>query len=55
VFQELVRPVFSLLERGPLADSCSYISYDSLREIGGQKHLSHLSDSVLDEYAEEVE
>jgi hypothetical protein len=55
VFQELTRPVFSLLERGPLAESCSYLSYDSLREIAAQRHLSHLSDSVVDEYAEEVE
>ena len=49
------RPVFSLLEKGPLAESCTYLSYDSLRELGDQKHLSHLSDTVLDEYAEEAE
>ncbi len=55
VFQEIRRPVFSLLERGPLAESCTYLSYDSLRELAEQKHLSHLSDSVLDEYAEEAE
>ena len=55
VFQEIRRPVFSLLEKGPLADSCTYLSYDSLRELAAQKHLAHLSDSVLDEYAEEAE
>lgn len=55
VFQEIRRPVFSLLERGPLADSCTYLSYDSVREINGLKHLGHFSDSVLEEYAEEVE
>ncbi len=55
VFQEIRRPVFSLLERGPLAESCTYLSYDSLRELAAQKHLSHLSDTVLDEYAEEAE
>lgn len=55
VFQEIRRPVFSLLERGPLAESCTYLSYESLRELAGQKHLSHLSDTVLDEYAEEAE
>jgi hypothetical protein len=55
VFQEIRRPVFSLLEKGPLAESCTYLSYDSLRELGAQKHLAHLSDTVLDEYAEEVE
>jgi len=55
VFQELKRPVFSLLERGPLSEKCSYLSYDSLREIASDRHLAHLSDSVLDDYSEEVE
>jgi len=55
VFQEIRRPVFSLLEKGPLAESCTYLSYDSLHELGAQKHLAHLSDTVLDEYAEEAE
>ena len=55
VMQEIRRPVFSLLERGPLAESCTFISYDSLQELSSLKHLSHLSDSVLDEYAEEAE
>src|SRR6187401_82951 len=26
VFQEIRRPVFSLLEKGPLAESCTYVS-----------------------------
>ena len=55
VFQEIRRPVFSLLEKGPLAESCTYLSYDSLRELGAQRHLAHLSDTVLDEYAEVAE
>ncbi len=55
VFQEIRRPVFSLLEKGPLAESCTYLSYDSCRELGTLKHLSHLSDTVVDEYAEEAE
>lgn len=55
VFQEIRRPVFSLLEKGPLAESCTYLSYDSIRELAAQKHLAHLSDTVLDEYAEEVD
>ena len=33
----------------------AYLSYESLRELVGQKPLSHLSDTVLDEYAEEAE
>ena len=55
VFQEIRRPVFSLLEKGPLAESCTYLSYESLKELAAQKHLAHLSDTVLDEYAEEAE
>lgn len=55
VFQELRRPVFSLLDRGPLSESSTYLSYESLRELGEQPHLAHLSPSVLDEYAEDAE
>jgi predicted RNA-binding protein len=55
VFQEIQRPVFSLLEVAPLSERCTYLSYDSIEEIADLKHLSHLSDSVLDEYAEEAE
>lgn len=55
VFQEIRRPVFSLLERRPLADICTYISYDSLRELANEKLLEHMGDSVLDEYAEVAE
>lgn len=55
VFQELRRPVFSLLDRGPLSETCTFLSYDSVRELGAQPHLAYLSDSVLDEYEEETE
>jgi len=55
VFQELRRPVFSLLEEGALSERCTYLSYDSIEELSKQKHLTHLADSVLDEYAEEAE
>jgi hypothetical protein len=55
VFQEIRRPVFSLLDKGPLSESCTFISYDSLRELSQQKHLEYLSDNVLEEYAEEAE
>lgn len=55
VFQEIRRPVFSLLEKGPLSESCTFLSYDNLRELAQQKHLAYLSDNVLDEYAEDAE
>ncbi len=52
VFQEIRRPVFSLLDRGPLAESCSLITYDSVRELDALPHLGHMSDSVLADYEE---
>lgn len=55
VFQEILRPVFSLLEKGPLYECCTFISYESVQELAKLKHLAYLSDDVLDEYAEEAE
>ncbi len=55
VFQEITRPVFSLLERGPLSETCTYLSYDSIEQLAKQPHLSHLQDSVIEEYEERPE
>lgn len=55
VFQEIRRPVFSLLEKGPLSENCTFISYDSVRNLANLGHIQHLSDSVLEEYAEEAD
>ena len=55
VFEELRRPVFSLLERGPLAELCTYLSYESLDELAALPNLRHTRDSVIDDYAEEAE
>jgi hypothetical protein len=52
VMREIRRPVFSLLEKGPLYESCSYISYEAINEISEMKHLHHTNDSILDEYEE---
>lgn len=52
VLQEISRPVFSLIESGPMSESCSYLSYDAVTALHGEKNLHHLNDSVLDEYAE---
>lgn len=52
VFEEIQRPVFSLLERGPLSEYCTFISYDRLKELAKEKHLSHLSHRVLENYEE---
>lgn len=55
VFQEIRRPVFSFLDAGPLSETCTYLSYDSIEAIAALKHLAHLSDSVLEEYVEEAD
>jgi len=46
---------FRCLKEGLWQVICIYLSYESLRELAEQKHLSHLSDTILDEYAEEAE
>lgn len=55
VFQEIRRPVFSLLEPRPLADICTYLSYESIRDLVGAKHLDRLSDAVIEDYEERAE
>ncbi len=55
VFDEIRRPVFSYMERRPLGESCTYISYASVREIAALPHLNRMSSGVIDDYAEEVE
>ena len=55
VLEELKRPVFSLLEKGPLATYCSYISYDAVDALLKERFISHMTDSVLEEIAEYAE
>ncbi len=55
VFQEIRRPVFSLLEPRPLADICTYLSYESVRDLQSAKHLDRLSDAVIEDYEERAE
>jgi hypothetical protein len=55
VFQEITRPVFSLLENTPLSERCTYLSYPSIEELGELDYLSHTTDGVLDEFAEYAE
>ena len=49
-----VEKIVARLE-GPLSVSRTYLSYDSLRELASQPNLSHLKESVLDDYEEGVE
>lgn len=55
VLREIRRPVFSLLDRGPLYDQCSFLSYGAIRTLGETTHLSHMSDTIIDEYEESAE
>jgi hypothetical protein len=54
VISEIRRPVFSLLDRGPLSESCSFLSFTNVRKLADLPHLQHLSDTVLEEYAEQA-
>jgi hypothetical protein len=52
VMREMLRPVFSLFERGPLSQKCTFISYESVDAINGAKHLARMNDSILVDYEE---
>jgi hypothetical protein len=52
VLQEISRPVFTLLEKGPLNESCTYISYNSIIELAKDKRLEYMNDSVIDSIEE---
>ena len=55
VFREMLRPVFSLLDRGPLARSCTFLSYESVEAIRNIGHLAHTNDSIIADYEEKAE
>jgi hypothetical protein len=57
VLAEIKRPVFTLLEKGPLAESCSFLSYTAVETLHGEPKLAYLRDSYLEqleEFAESV-
>ena len=55
VLREIRRPVFSLLDRGPLYEQCSFLPYDSIDQLSEEQHLAHMSDSIIVEYEEFTE
>ena len=55
VLREIRRPVFSLLDRGPLYEQCTFLSYASVSSLGQTEHLSHTSDTIIGEYEESAE
>ncbi len=55
VLCEIRRPVFSLLDRGPLYEQCTILSYDAVQSLGGERHLAYMKDDIIEEYAESAE
>jgi len=55
VFQEILRPVFQLMEGGPLSDKCTYLSYESVKELRGLKYLDRLPASVIEDFEQKAE
>ena len=49
---EILRPVFSLLESGPMSKRCSFIAYSRVDELVRMRHLTHTSDTILEEFEE---
>jgi hypothetical protein len=52
VRREIVRPVFSYLEGGKMADRCSFLSYDAVDEILAEPNLAHMRETIIDDYDE---
>jgi hypothetical protein len=52
VLREIKRPVFSFIEGRKLKDTCTFLSYDSVREISELEHLDDLNPRVIDKYVE---
>ena len=52
VRREIVRPVFSVLEGGAMAKRCSFISYEAIDEMLAQPNLSHMKETVIEDYEE---
>jgi len=52
VFQEIQRPVFSLLDKGPLSEICSFLTYESIYQISSLPHLSRMKDLLIEDYEE---
>jgi hypothetical protein len=55
VLREIKRPVFSLLDHGPLYEKCTFLSYESVSAVAQERFLNHMSDTVLDEYEERAD
>jgi hypothetical protein len=52
VRREIVRPVFSVLEGGAMAERCSFLSYEAVDQILEQPNLAHMRETIIEEYEE---
>lgn len=55
VLREIKRPVFSLLDRGPLYETYTFVSYEAVEALFSTPHLAHMSDTIIEEYEEFAE
>lgn len=55
VLDEIKRPVFAYLEKGPLSDSCSFLSYTAIQTLHEEPNLPHLRDSYIGKFEEFAE
>jgi len=55
VFQEIQRPVFSLLDKGSLSELCSFLTYESIEQIYSLPHLARMKDLLIEDYEEYAE
>lgn len=54
VFREVRRPVFTMWDRKPLMETCTFLSYDRVKEIRDLKHLADTNESIVARYEEQV-
>jgi hypothetical protein len=50
VLDQIKPPVFTLFETGPLKDRCSFLTYEDIRDIAAKPDLSHMKDSLIEDY-----
>ncbi len=50
VLREIKRPVFSLLGKGPLYESCSFLPYTAVDEIAAIGHLNRMKDTIIEDF-----
>lgn len=55
VREQILRPTFTFMEGGPLANICTYLSFEAVEELASKSDLRHMNDSIVQEYEEVME